>query len=105
VIAIVIILAVIGLLVGIFLMTLVFQRISQRHMRVLWLREETKKFVVVDFNGHALPAAPSAPAELDEVVMDDDIFDIEGQVPFHSPARSAPRRSPKHMYPSAPDEL
>jgi len=49
--AVIVILAFVGIFIGIFLATIVFQRIIQRHMRVLWLHEETKKYIVKDLFG------------------------------------------------------
>jgi len=51
----VVVLAFIGLFVGIFLATMFFQRIVQRHMKVLWLKQETKKYIVKDFYGRNVP--------------------------------------------------
>jgi len=47
----VVVLAFVGIFIGIFLASMLFQKIVQRHMKVLWLKEETKKFVVRDFYG------------------------------------------------------
>jgi len=71
----VVILAFIGIFVGIFLGSILIQRIMQKHLRVLWLREETKKYVVVDFDGQAFPVRgpqpqPSAPQAIPEVEED-----------------------------------
>jgi hypothetical protein len=46
-----VVLAFIGVFIGIFLATMVFQKIVQRHMKVLWLKEEVKKYRIVDFYG------------------------------------------------------
>lgn len=60
---IVVVLAFIGIFVGIFLSSMLIQRIIQRHYKVLWLKQETQKYVVVDFYGRDLPDhTPSAPA-------------------------------------------
>lgn len=63
----VVILAFVGIFVGIFLGTVLFQRILQRHMKILWLRQETKKYVVKNFYGQELPRqpAPSASGDLE----------------------------------------
>jgi len=50
-----VILVFVGLFVVIFLGSLLIQRIMQRHMRILWLREEAKKYAVVDFANKPLP--------------------------------------------------
>jgi hypothetical protein len=57
----VVVLAFIGIFIGIFLATMIVQRIVQRHMRVLWLKQETKMFVVKDFYGQDVPSSSSAP--------------------------------------------
>jgi hypothetical protein len=59
---IIVILAFIGIFVGIFLGTMLIQKILQRHMKILWLTQETQKYVVVDFNGQIIPPRPSAPS-------------------------------------------
>jgi len=53
----------IGIFVGIFLGSILIQRIMQKHIRILWLREETKKYVVVNFDGQNVPvrAQPAQP--------------------------------------------
>mmetsp|Transcript_50342 Transcript_50342/g.98669 ORF Transcript_50342/g.98669 Transcript_50342/m.98669 type:complete len:305 (+) Transcript_50342:26-940(+) len=60
-----VVLALIGIFVGIFLSTLLLQKIIQKHNRVLWLKVETQKFKVVDFNGKQLPPMASAPPSAD----------------------------------------
>jgi len=57
----VVVLAFIGIFVGIFLASIFFQRIVQRHVKVLWLKQETKKYRVRDFNGRELPADGERP--------------------------------------------
>ncbi|CAF1628701.1 unnamed protein product [Rotaria sp. Silwood1] len=48
---IIIILAVIGLAIGIILGGILLSKIIKRHTNKLWLRQETKKYVVKDFQG------------------------------------------------------
>ena len=70
VVVLIVIAAIVGAVVLFFAGTLLFQRILQRHARILWLREEVKLFVVHDF-GLGEPAAAtatavaSAPLEID----------------------------------------
>lgn len=52
---IVVVLAFIGFFVGIFLASLLMQKIVQRHYRILWLKSETKKFRVVNLDGRPIP--------------------------------------------------
>jgi len=56
IVVIVLLLALLGVIVGVFLATVILQRIMQRHVRVLWLKEEAKKYVVQDMDGKDLPA-------------------------------------------------
>jgi len=58
----IVVLAFIGIFIGIFLATIFFQRIVQRHMKVLWLKQETKKYIVRDFYGRELPREEDRPA-------------------------------------------
>ena len=44
--------AVIGVFVGIILSVMIIQQITRRHTKKLWLRQEAKKYVVKDFEGH-----------------------------------------------------
>lgn len=62
VVVLVVLLAFVGIFVGIFAATAAFQKICQRHMRTLWLKQEVKHYVVVDFTHRELPPLPSAPA-------------------------------------------
>ncbi|KAK3261319.1 hypothetical protein CYMTET_29771 [Cymbomonas tetramitiformis] len=55
--AVVLVFAIIGIFVGIFFGTIVFQRILQRHVHLLWMRAESQKHVVVDLQ--------SQPSKLD----------------------------------------
>jgi len=57
----VVVLAFIGIFVGIVLASIFFQRIVQRHVKVLWLKQETKKYRVRDFTGRELPADGERP--------------------------------------------
>jgi hypothetical protein len=41
-----------GVFIGIALATYIVQKVVQRHMKVLWLNEEVKKYRIVDFYGH-----------------------------------------------------
>jgi hypothetical protein len=68
---IIVIFAVIGVFVGIILSWIIVEKRMKRHTARLWLREETKKYVVKDFQGRrhelgsaarALPSAPLASA-------------------------------------------
>jgi len=56
---IILLLAFLGLVLGVFLASVAIQRIMQRHMRVIWLKEEAKKYVVQDMDGQELPTAQS----------------------------------------------
>lgn len=38
----------VGIFVGIFLVVLLMQRVVRRHMQILWLKEETKRFRITD---------------------------------------------------------
>ncbi|UJR24556.1 hypothetical protein I4U23_005931 [Adineta vaga] len=57
---IIIIFAVIGVVVGIILSVVIVRKIVKRHTNKLWLRQETKKYVVKDFQGkrHELRSLP-----------------------------------------------
>jgi hypothetical protein len=57
----IVIIFLIGVIVGIVAISALMQRIFQRHMHVLWLRQETKRFRVVDLSSSSLRSA-STPA-------------------------------------------
>jgi uncharacterized membrane protein YidH (DUF202 family) len=77
-----VVLVLIGIVTALFLGTLAFQRIMQKHMKKLWLREETKKFVLVDFQYAAIPPPPTVPP------------------PYTELAPSAPPIPPMQTYPT-----
>lgn len=66
-----VILAFIGLFVGIFFASVMFHKMVQKHARVLWLKEEAHKYRVVDFQGRPppLPSCPSVGGTLLSVVF------------------------------------
>jgi ABC-type phosphate transport system permease subunit len=64
VLVIIVVLAFIGFFVGIFLASLLMQKIVQRHYRILWLKSETKKFRVVDLDGRVLPEQEAVAREM-----------------------------------------
>jgi len=89
IVALVVVFAFIGLFVGVFLASIVFQRIMQRHMRVLWLREQTKRYVVQDFFGN--------PDALEEAGRHD-------AAARASEAKAAAAAAPRQPLPSAPSQ-
>src|SRR5262245_54831966 len=50
-IVIVLIFAIIGVIAGIILSVIIIRKIIKRHTNKLWLRQETKKYIVKDFQG------------------------------------------------------
>jgi hypothetical protein len=54
----VVVFAFIGIFIGIFMASALVNKIYQRHMHVLWLKEETKKFVIVDLHEAGIDAGP-----------------------------------------------
>jgi len=81
-----VILVFVGLFVVIFLGSLLVQKIMQRHMRILWLREETKKYVVVDFSTRTLPPRSA-------VHWDEEMGSLQSE-PDHDREFSASRPKP-----------
>jgi hypothetical protein len=43
--------ALVGVFVGIFLSAIILKKIMQHHTDKLWLRQETEKYIVKDFQG------------------------------------------------------
>lgn len=99
----IILLAVVGLFVCIFLAPVVFQRILQRHYKVLWLKQECKKFVVMDMYGKQLPPRPSAPPNHD--VANRGLLQEEGGNGLNDIESGMTAPSAPPQYPSFPKEL
>jgi hypothetical protein len=51
VITMILICALVGVFVGIFLSAIILKKIMQHHTDKLWLRQETEKYIVKDFQG------------------------------------------------------
>jgi uncharacterized membrane protein YidH (DUF202 family) len=75
IIIIIIIAAIVGVFVLFFACTFVIQRILQRNMRILWLKQEVVRYVVHDYGHGSPPPVASAPPEEDiELGMQDDQY-------------------------------
>jgi len=85
----VVVLAFIGIFVGIFLATILFQKIIQRHMKVLWLKQEVLKYRVMDLYGRRELADAERPSTAVAVPM--------------SPMMTTSDQSRVALIPSAPD--
>ncbi|CAF1627569.1 unnamed protein product [Adineta ricciae] len=84
----IIVLAVIGVFVGVIISVIIFRKIMKRHTNRLWLRQETKKYIVKDFQGktHELRNLPARQPVPSNISLQNQVYNQQTQTKPSAPS-------------------